>query len=217
MIEQLTAAGIRWVVCDIGETIVDDTRELGRWAQWLGVPMHTMSGLAALTGSWPKAFNLIRPGIDLPTEYRRRAAAGCGEHIQECDLYPDVRPALTALRAAGFHVAIVGNQTAQVGPQLRALNLPADWIATSDEWEVRKPDPVFFAHIAELADAKPHQVVYVGDQLHKDITPARAFGFAAIHIRRGPYGWLLADDPAVREHADWRITSLTELAGTVQP
>lgn len=29
---------IRSVVFDVGETLLDDTRERARWADWLGVP-----------------------------------------------------------------------------------------------------------------------------------------------------------------------------------
>ena len=32
---------IRAVVFDVGECLVDETREYGTWADWLGVPRHT--------------------------------------------------------------------------------------------------------------------------------------------------------------------------------
>lgn len=33
------------VVFDVGETLVDDTREWPAWADWLSVPPHTLSAL----------------------------------------------------------------------------------------------------------------------------------------------------------------------------
>jgi hypothetical protein len=36
---------IRAVFFDVGETIVDETREYGTWADWLGVPRHTFSSV----------------------------------------------------------------------------------------------------------------------------------------------------------------------------
>jgi hypothetical protein len=36
---------IRAVVFDVGETLVDETREYGTWADWLGVPRHTFSSV----------------------------------------------------------------------------------------------------------------------------------------------------------------------------
>jgi N-acetyl-D-muramate 6-phosphate phosphatase len=34
------------VVLDVGETLLDDTREFGAWADWIGVPRHTFSAAA---------------------------------------------------------------------------------------------------------------------------------------------------------------------------
>jgi len=31
------------VVFDVGECLVDETREYGTWADWLGVPRHSFS------------------------------------------------------------------------------------------------------------------------------------------------------------------------------
>ena len=36
---------IRAVVFDVGETLVDESREYGSWADWLGVPRHTFSSV----------------------------------------------------------------------------------------------------------------------------------------------------------------------------
>ena len=36
---------INAVVFDVGETLVDETREYGTWADWLGVPRHTFSAV----------------------------------------------------------------------------------------------------------------------------------------------------------------------------
>src|SRR3712207_6890560 len=35
----------RSVVFDVGEVLVDETREFGAWADWLGVPRHTFSAV----------------------------------------------------------------------------------------------------------------------------------------------------------------------------
>jgi N-acetyl-D-muramate 6-phosphate phosphatase len=40
------------VVFDIGETLLDDSREFGAWADWIGVPRHTFSAvLGAVTAA----------------------------------------------------------------------------------------------------------------------------------------------------------------------
>lgn len=94
------------VVFDVGETLIDDTREWGAWADWLGVPAHTVSALVgAVTARGldnSEALRLIKPDLDLEAERTARENIGRGERIEEGDLYPDVRSALTALRHAGI-------------------------------------------------------------------------------------------------------------------
>jgi phosphoglycolate phosphatase-like HAD superfamily hydrolase len=102
------------------------------------VPRHTFSALlgavTALGEDNARAFDYLRPGFDVVRERRLRELAGRGEQIEDGDLYPDVRPTLGALREQGLRVGIAGNQTARAAELLRALELPADAVATSAEW-----------------------------------------------------------------------------------
>ncbi|MGH7447935.1 MAG: HAD family hydrolase, partial [Longimicrobiales bacterium] len=158
-----------------------------------------------------ETFQYFRPGFDLPLERQRREEASRGEHIDETDLYPDVRSSLAALRAGGFWVGVAGNQTARAARLLRELELPVDFIGTSGEWGVSKPDPGFFERVIGAAPGRAEEIVYVGDHLHNDVLPAKAAGLRAALIRRGPWGYLWADDPVTRGNADWVIDSLTQL------
>ena len=209
------------VVFDVGETLLDDTREFGAWADWIGVPRHTFSAvLGAVTAAGrnnAETFGYFRPGFDLAAERERREQAGAGETYSEADLYPDVRPALTALREMGLWVGIAGNQTAKAGRILRQLGLPADLIATSADWGVAKPDPAFFRRVIQAAPGGPAEIVYVGDHRDNDLAPAKEAGLRAAFIRRGPWGHLWADDPRVAKLADWRLTSLTDLPALLAP
>ncbi|HEX4831549.1 MAG TPA: HAD family hydrolase [Trebonia sp.] len=208
------------VVFDVGETLLDDTREFGAWADWIGVPRHTFSAvLGAVTAAGrnnAETFQYFRPGFDLAAERERREAAGAGEAYGEADLYPDVRPALTSLREMGLWVGIAGNQTAKAGRILREMGLPVDLIATSADWGTAKPDPAFFDHVIKAAPGDPGEILYVGDHRDNDLIPAKAAGLRAALIRRGPWGHLWADDPHVTLFADWRISSLTELPALLQ-
>jgi FMN phosphatase YigB (HAD superfamily) len=205
------------VVFDVGETLLDDSREFGAWADWLGVPRHTFSAvLGAVTAAGrdnADTFQYFRPGFDLAAERRRREQAGNGETYGDGDLYPDVRPALAALRELGVWVGVAGNQTARAGRIFRELGLPADLIVTSAEWGVAKPDLAFFRRVIDAAPGRPEEIVYVGDHRDNDLVPAKAAGLRAAHLRRGPWGHLWADDPVVAKLADWRIASLAELPG----
>ncbi|MFF7364972.1 HAD-IA family hydrolase [Streptomyces sp. NPDC008125] len=204
------------IVFDIGETLVRDDRHWASWADWLGVPVHTVSALvgAAVVGGQnaTDALALLRPGMDVAEAELAREAAGRGEHLGERDLYPDVRPALAGLRSLGFRVVVAGHRSARATEQLRALDLPADLVVSSAEWGVTKPDPEFYARVLKASDADPRTTVYVGDHPAEDLFPAKAAGLRTAHLRRGPFGHWWADHPDVVESADWRVDALTEVA-----
>lgn len=203
------------VVFDVGETLLDDSREWGAWADWVGVSRHTFSTvLGAVTAAGrdnAETFQYFRPGFDLASERQLREDAGLGEQIEDTDLYPDVRPNLEALQTGGLWVGIAGNQTPRAAKLLRELDLPVDYIGTSGEWGVAKPHRGFFERVIDIAPGRPDEIVYVGDHRDNDVLPAKAAGLRVALIRRGPWGYLWADDPVVRENADWVIDSLAEL------
>jgi HAD superfamily hydrolase (TIGR01549 family) len=212
---------IEAVVFDIGETVLDDSREFAAWAKALNVPTHAFSAIwgAARARGLAEAdiFRYFQPGFDLDLERRRREAAGEGERIDECDLYPDARPAMTELKARGLRIVVAGNQTAAAANLLRALNLPADAIGTSAEWGVRKPDRRFFDWVVDLCGWEPAAILHVGDRPDRDIFPARDAGLRTAWLRRGVQGFLAANDPTAAAAADFVITTLTALADLVRP
>ncbi len=93
------------------------------------------------------------------------------------------------------------------------MNLPVEAIATSGQWGVAKPDRDFFARVIAMAPGEPQEIVYVGDHRDNDVLPAREAGLRSALIRRGPWGYLWADQPEVRADTDWVIDSIRELPG----
>ena len=107
--------------------------------------------------------------------------------FEEGDFYPDALPCLETLRGGGYVVGVVGN----TGTQAEALVRPfADVVGSSEGWGVQKPEPAFFSRLAQEADAAQEEIAYVGDRVDNDIEPALRAGMVAVHIRRGPWGWL---------------------------
>lgn len=210
---------INAVVFDVGETLVDETREYGTWADWLGVPRHTFSSVfgavIALGMDYREAFGYFRPGFDLEAERARRADAGQPETFGEGDLYRDARPAMTALRDMGVWVGVAGNQTSRAGGILRGLDLPADMIATSDDWGAVKPDASFFRAVIDSAPCDAAGIVYVGDRVDNDLKPAKKMGMRTAFIRRGPWGYIWENHPDLPATADWRMSTLAELPDIV--
>lgn len=209
---------IRAVWFDVGETLIDETREYGTWADWLGVPRHTFSAVfgavIARGGDYREVFQHFRPGFDLEKERQARLDAGLGEYVNALDLYPDARPCLEALKEAGYFVGIAGNQTARAGRFIRELNLPADIVATSDDWGTSKPDPAFFRKLIDVSGHPPREIVYLGDRLDNDIGPALSCGLSCIMLRRGP--WAHIDTTSPHRAGFAAIGSLSDLIGVLQ-
>ncbi|ACZ32204.1 HAD-superfamily hydrolase, subfamily IA, variant 1 [Xylanimonas cellulosilytica DSM 15894] len=207
---------VRAVVFDVGETLIDETRIWSRWADRLGVTRLTMLGLigacAALGRPVTDALQTARPGIDLAAEEAAWAADdpdGLRSGFDADDLYPDVVPALTALRASGLRLVVAGNQPAAALAALRAMDLPVDEIRNSAELGVEKPEPAFFAAAAGLAGVPVGEIAYVGDRTDNDVLPAADAGMVPVLLRRGPWGFLHAQRPeAARAHV---VDSLLEL------
>ncbi|MET9129758.1 HAD family hydrolase [Streptomyces antibioticus] len=207
---------IRAVAFDVGECLVDETREYGAWADWLGVPRHTfaaMFGAVIAQGrDYRETFQEFRPGFDLYPERERRAAAGKPETFGESDLYPDVRDTLAALRADGLWLGIAGNQTIRAGSILRELfTADVDLIATSDDWGASKPDPLFFERVAEASPFTHDEILYVGDRIDNDLRPAVTTGMHTALIRRGPWATIQWQTEEAEKLPTFRMESLLEL------
>ncbi|MDQ6949215.1 MAG: HAD family hydrolase [Actinomycetota bacterium] len=211
---------IRAVWFDVGEVLIDESREYGTWADWLSVPRHTFSAVfgavIARGQDYRGVFQHFRPGFDLEGERQLRIDAGLGEYVNANDLYPDVRPCLRRLHEAGYFVGIAGNQTARAGRFIRELNLTADVVATSDDWGVSKPSIDFFERLLTVSGHKPGATVYVGDRLDNDIAPAEKAGLRTAWLRRGPWGNLVqvgfaTSSGSVAAEPDWVLSSLNEL------
>ncbi|WP_247826516.1 HAD family hydrolase [Arthrobacter antioxidans] len=203
MPEIVIPAGIRGVVFDVGETLVDESRTWTSLARQAGVTPFTLMGLlgalAARDEDHRGVWDLV--GVERPVE---------PSLIDHVDLYPDALDCLRAVSDAGLVVGIAGNQPRGVEVQLRDVGFDADFIASSAAWGVAKPSADFFSRIILDAQLDAREILYVGDRLDNDILPARRAGMRTAFIRRGPWGYLHAQRAEV-EVADVRIESLAEL------
>jgi FMN phosphatase YigB (HAD superfamily) len=208
---------MRAVFFDIGETLINETRAWSRLADWVGVPHMTLFGLLgafiAERRDHREVFDVLRPDLGwkgIVAGYSQEPDRG----IRSEDLYPDVAACLHALRKEGYFIGIAGNQPVESESQMRAMNLPADLVATSQGWGIKKPDPAFFARIIRESGFAPHDIAYVGDRVDNDVAPAAAAGMTAIHLVRGAWGYVQQNWPeAAQAHA--QIRSLEELPGVL--
>jgi HAD superfamily hydrolase (TIGR01549 family) len=205
---------IHAVFFDVGETLVDETRQWGGWADWLGVPRLTFfAALGAVIERGEhhrRVFALVRPGLDLAREQAARAVAGQVDLFDRTDFYPDALACLATLKHEGYRIGLAGNQPATVEAALRAMALPVDYVASSAGWGVEKPAPEFFVRVVALAGVEPSEIAYVGDRVDNDVVPAARAGMLPVFLRRGPWGYIQADRPEAAL-ARIRIGSLAEL------
>jgi HAD superfamily hydrolase (TIGR01549 family) len=178
------------------------------------VPRFTLfgvlGGVVERDESHHRAFEIVRPGIDLDAETARKDAAGLAYRLDLEDLYPDALPALRALHAAGYRLAVAANQPVSTEDVVGGLDVPLDLIASSVGWGVAKPAPAFFERLAAELDLEPRAIAYVGDRVDNDVRPAAAAGMIAIHVVRGPWGFIKAHD-ARAAGAAAQIRTLAEL------
>lgn len=192
----LSTPAIEAVVFDVGETLADETRAWGVWADWLGVPRLTffaaLGAIIARGGQHREVFELFRPGMDVGAEARRLGLAGQSDLVSLDDLYADALGCLRALAADGYRLGLAGNQPSPAATVLSTMGIQFDLIATSQAWGVEKPDQAFFARIAAELALPPSKIAYVGDRVDNDVAPARAAGMVAVFVRRGPWAWIQA-------------------------
>lgn len=202
------------VFFDVGETLVDETRSWGRWADHLGIPRLTFFAVLGAViergEDHRRVFDIVRPGIDDAERRRLRQGGRAGaDGLDHDDLYPDVLPCLAALRAGGYLLGIAANHPSPAAELLAPLGLAVDVAATSGDWGVEKPSSRFFERIVEEAGVAAERIAYVGDRLDNDVVPAAAAGMMAVFLRRGPWGVIHARRPEAA--VGRRLDSLAEL------
>jgi FMN phosphatase YigB (HAD superfamily) len=186
---------VRAVVFDVGETLIDETGMWERAADATGVPRFTVMGvLGGLivreehhTEVW-RALGVFHPASTWTLD----------------DLYPDALSCIEALRGLGLRVCAVGNAPQETEELLGGV---VDVLGSSERWGVAKPAAGFFARVIDAVGVAPDEIAYVGDRIDNDVRPARSAGLIAVHIRRGPWGYLQSGS----EEADLQISSLSEL------
>jgi HAD superfamily hydrolase (TIGR01549 family) len=210
---------IKAVFFDVGETLVNEERQWGLWADWLGV---TRFAFFAALGSVIErnephrhVFEIIRPGFDPKAAKFERQRQGIPDELQLEDFYSDAIPCLQELKSKGYFVGLSGNQPTRAEELLTSYGLPVDYIASSSSWGIEKPDLRFFQKILEITALEPHEVAYVGDRLDNDILPALEVGMKAIFVRRGPWGFIHASREEV-SRASLQLDSLENLGSLLE-
>jgi putative hydrolase of the HAD superfamily len=104
----------------------------------------------------------------------------------EFSVFPDVVPALHALRERGLRLVVVSNWDCSLGEWLDRAGIGqlVDGVVSSAVVGVAKPVPAVFEAGLELAGCSAAEALFVGDSVENDVEGARAAGMRAILVRR---------------------------------
>jgi 2-haloacid dehalogenase len=108
-----------------------------------------------------------------------------GATLPSWPVYGDVGPALGALRAAGWRLAVLSNVDLDlIHGTAERLPVEFDLIVTAEEVRSYKPAPGHLRRFRERTGALPAAWVHVAGSMFHDIVPARAEGVRGVYITR---------------------------------
>lgn len=175
--------GFPWHQPEIGHTHIQDADSW--WAALTPRFVAALSAVGVKTGTAEAASELVRTRYVEPAQWT---------------VFPDVEPALAALRARGWHNVVLSNHVPELPELISALGLDQliDRVFTSARVGWEKPNAkIFTAALIALGD--PGQAWMVGDNPIADIAGAEAVGIPAILVRTDGHSGL---DAAVTRIAE---------------
>ena len=203
----MTHLDVRWIFFDVGSTLVDETEAYDHRAR------EMIEGQDITFSAFDrKRIELAKQGFDGNSEaIKYFGLKKTPWHSEDEKPFADAAETLETLKARGYHLGIIANQTAGTAQRLDAWGLLKyfDVVAASAELGVAKPDKLIFEKALEMAGCQPHNAVMVGDRLDNDIFPAKALGMRTVWMRKG-----LAIHQRIdlgKNTADWVMDTLSDL------
>ena len=213
----------RWVTFDCYGTLVDWWTGMGRAAE-AAAGERGPQVLAAyhqhefmLETEWP-----IRSYRDILREGLRRAAADVGAQLTGdgdeafvrawtgMPVFDDVGPALTALREAGWRLAILTNcDDDLIAGTQEHLPVELDMVVTAEQVGSYKPDLGHFRTFRDRSGVAPGEWVHAACSWVHDIFPAYRLGVPSVWVDRDRSG----HPPAIATEV---LPDMTGLAAAVE-
>jgi putative hydrolase of the HAD superfamily len=111
-------------------------------------------------------------------------------HTPNIGLYVDAAACLERFQSNAIYIVTDGNKLVQKN-KLLALGLfnKTKFCFITHRYGVKnaKPSPHCFMKICQREKVEPHEVVYIGDNPHKDFVGIKPLGFKTIRIMRGHF------------------------------
>jgi putative hydrolase of the HAD superfamily len=104
--------------------------------------------------------------------------------------FADAAPTLEALRSRGLRLVVASNWDCSLPLWLERAGLRhlLDGAVSSAVVGAAKPCPAVFRAALEVAGARPHEAVHVGDSITNDVEGARSAGVRAVLVDRAGHG-----------------------------
>jgi HAD superfamily hydrolase (TIGR01549 family) len=186
---------LRGVLAQHGHEVSDE--ELHRaWEvanRWFSEDYHrslndTWADDALIDATWRKYHAVVLAELGLEDLHHRLIDTILAAQYapDSWELYPDVRPTVSELRAAGLKLGIVSDWGSNLLPIVDGLGLAAemDFVLASGAVRLSKRDPAIFWLAAERAGVDPGEALMVGDTISADVEVAQAAGMDGILLRR---------------------------------
>jgi FMN hydrolase / 5-amino-6-(5-phospho-D-ribitylamino)uracil phosphatase len=152
---------------------------------------------SAVGSASPSSVNSASSGASASPGAAAAAASSLASPIEEAleiffvernrvELYDDVRPALTRLRAE-YRLFAVSNGNADLG-RCGIADL-FDGHVTASAVGAAKPDAKIFAHLRELAGVERSEIMHIGDDPLADVIGATRAGMQAVWLNREGHEW----------------------------
>ncbi len=133
------------------------------------------------------------------------------QHKPEIRLYRDAERFFKKSNNCPVYIVTDGNKIVQKN-KIAALGIgnKVKKVFITRQYGIKneKPSPYCFSKICLLEKVAPKEIVFIGDNPHKDFVGIKSLGFKTIRVRRGNYACI---NLSKKYEADREIKNLTEL------
>ena len=174
--------------------------------------MHILFALPSTGGEVRRIFNDLLDNFRIYSQKNlKKCISVYRTHTPKIKLYSDAKDCLKRLKDYPLYIVTDGNKIVQKN-KIKALNLEnhiKKAILTSN-YGLRnsKPSTFCFQKICDMEKTSPTNLVYIGDDPHKDFVGLKREGFKTIRLFKGRF----KNEHLSKEfEADYKIKSLKEI------
>lgn len=180
-------AAIRAVAFDCFGTLLRITTPTNPWRPLLA-EVRRQPGAQALDPRREPILTIEEFAAACAVPFRAEWRVDLDREIASIEVMPDALAVLSALRAAGFRLALASNLAPPyVEPALALLGefVDTDCFSCNPDIRTVKPTAAFFTALHAKMALPTAEILMVGDSLASDVQGAKAAGMSALHLVPG--------------------------------